>query len=136
MLIIAVSELQFIAHANHYCELTAIHWCGMTCCHCCVRTKKGHGIVLFGLGRQLVLGSVADPGCLSRILIFTHPGFRILDPGSQILDLGAWIQKQQQKRGEKKKLVVYGTAESRIFHRTPAGSTADKKTRRKRNRGC
>ncbi len=32
--------------------------------------------------------------------------------------------------------VVYGTAESRIFHRTPAGHTADKKTRRKRNRGC
>jgi hypothetical protein len=31
---------------------------------------------------------------------------------------------------------VYGTAESRIFHRTPAGHTADKKTRRKRNRGC
>ena len=28
--------------------------------------------------------SVADPGCLSRILIFTHPGSR--------------IQKQQQKR--------------------------------------
>jgi hypothetical protein len=32
--------------------------------------------------------SVADPGCLSRILIFTHPGSR--------------IQKQQQKRGVKK----------------------------------
>ncbi len=27
--------------------------------------------------------SVADPGCLSRILIFTHPGSRISDPGSQ-----------------------------------------------------
>jgi hypothetical protein len=24
--------------------------------------------------------SVADPGCLSRILIFTHPGSRIPDP--------------------------------------------------------
>jgi hypothetical protein len=36
--------------------------------------------------------SVADPGCLSRILIFTHPGSR--------------IQKQQQKREVKKKLVV------------------------------
>ncbi len=32
--------------------------------------------------------SVADPGCLFRILIFTHPGSR--------------IQKQQQKRGVKK----------------------------------
>jgi hypothetical protein len=32
--------------------------------------------------------SVADPGCLSRILIFTHSGSR--------------IQKQQQKRGVKK----------------------------------
>jgi hypothetical protein len=31
--------------------------------------------------------SVADPGCLSRILIFSHPGSRIPDP------------KQQQKRG-------------------------------------
>ncbi len=31
---------------------------------------------------------------------------------------------------------VYGTAESRIFYRTPAGYTAEKKTRRKRNRGC
>jgi hypothetical protein len=31
---------------------------------------------------------------------------------------------------------LYGTAESRIFHRTPAGHTAEKKTRRKRNRGC
>jgi hypothetical protein len=26
---------------------------------------------------------VADPGCLSRILIFTHPGSRISDPGSK-----------------------------------------------------
>jgi hypothetical protein len=32
--------------------------------------------------------SVAVPGCLSRILIFTHPG--------------SLIQKQQQKRGVKK----------------------------------
>jgi hypothetical protein len=31
----------------------------------------------------------------SRILIFTHPGSRISDPGS-------WIQKQQQKREVKK----------------------------------
>jgi hypothetical protein len=39
--------------------------------------------------------SVADPGCLSRILIFTHPG--------------SWIQKQQQKRGVKKNLLSYVT---------------------------
>jgi hypothetical protein len=32
--------------------------------------------------------SVADPGCLSQILIFTHHGSR--------------IQKQQEKRGAKK----------------------------------
>jgi hypothetical protein len=31
---------------------------------------------------------------------------------------------------------LYGTAESRIFHQTPAGHTAERKTRRKRNRGC
>jgi hypothetical protein len=30
--------------------------------------------------------SVADPGCLSRILIFTHPGSRISDPGSKNLN--------------------------------------------------
>jgi hypothetical protein len=27
--------------------------------------------------------SVADPGCVSRILIFTRPGSRIQDPGSK-----------------------------------------------------
>jgi hypothetical protein len=27
--------------------------------------------------------SVAEPGCLSRILIFTHSGSRISDPGSK-----------------------------------------------------
>ncbi len=36
--------------------------------------------------------SVADPGCLSWILIFTHSGSR--------------IQKQQQKRGGEKKFVI------------------------------
>jgi hypothetical protein len=30
-----------------------------------------------------LIRSVADPGCLSRILIFTHPGSRISDPGSK-----------------------------------------------------
>jgi hypothetical protein len=46
--------------------------------------------MLAGLrARQSILNfSVADPGCLSRILIFTHPGSR--------------IQKQQQNRGVKK----------------------------------
>ncbi len=29
-----------------------------------------------------IFSSFADPGCLSRILIFTHPGSRISDPGS------------------------------------------------------
>ncbi len=33
-------------------------------------------------------------------------------------------------------LAMYGTAESRIFLRTPAGHTAERKTKRKRNRGC
>jgi hypothetical protein len=42
--------------------------------------------------KPLYTVSVADPGCLSRILIFTHPGSR--------------IQKQQQKRGEKKLVVI------------------------------
>jgi hypothetical protein len=45
------------------------------------------------------INSVADPGCLSRILIFTHPGSRISDPGSR-------IQKQKQKRGVKKIVVI------------------------------
>jgi hypothetical protein len=44
------------------------------------------------LVRGMDLRSVGDPGCLSRILIFTHPGSR--------------IQKQQQKTGVKKKLAV------------------------------
>jgi hypothetical protein len=37
--------------------------------------------------------SVADPGCLSRILIFTHPGSRIPDP-----------KTRTKERGEKKLL--------------------------------
>ncbi len=31
---------------------------------------------------SFALSSVADPGCLSRIPIFTHPRFRIPEPGS------------------------------------------------------
>jgi hypothetical protein len=41
--------------------------------------------------------SVADPGCLSRILIFTHPGSRISDPG-RIPD----PKTATKERGEKK----------------------------------
>jgi hypothetical protein len=32
--------------------------------------------------------SVADPGCLSRILIFTHPGSRIPDPKAATKERG------------------------------------------------
>ncbi len=39
--------------------------------------------------------SIADPGCLSRILIFVHPGSRILDP------------KQQQKKEMSKVFLSY-----------------------------
>ncbi len=42
----------------------------------------------YKLGKKLQKNSVADPGCLSRILIFS---FRIPDLGSRI--------QQQQKRG-------------------------------------
>jgi hypothetical protein len=56
------------------------------------------------------MSSVADPGCLSRILDpgsrIPDPGSRISDPGFRIPDLGSRIQKQQQKRGVKKKFVV------------------------------
>jgi hypothetical protein len=42
--------------------------------------------------------SVADTGCLSRILIFTHSGSRISDPGSRIPD----PKTATKERGEKK----------------------------------
>ena len=44
--------------------------------------------------------SVADPGSLSRILIFTHPGsrIRISDPASRIPD----PKTAAKERGEKK----------------------------------
>jgi hypothetical protein len=35
-----------------------------------------------------VANSVADPGCLSRILIFTHPGSRIPDPKAAAKERG------------------------------------------------
>jgi hypothetical protein len=47
------------------------------------------------------VGSFADPGCLSRILIFTHPGSRISDPGSRIPD----PKTATKERGEKKFVV-------------------------------
>ncbi len=48
--------------------------------------------IIFKRVLETLVNSVTDPGCLSRILIFTHPGSR--------------IQKQEQKRGVKIKLVV------------------------------
>ncbi len=56
-----------------------------------VRTHPSHQVP--------VPPSVADPGYLSRILIFTQPRARISDPETQ-------IQKQQQQRGVRKKIVV------------------------------
>jgi hypothetical protein len=48
-----------------------------------------------------LISSVADPGCLSRILIFTHPGSRISDPKTATKEWGEknschtffWIHK-------------------------------------------
>ncbi len=41
---------------------------------------------------QLLL-CVAAPGCISRILIFTHPGSRISDPGSKNSNKREWWKK-------------------------------------------
>jgi hypothetical protein len=51
--------------------------------------------------------SVADPGCLSRILIFTHPGSRISDPGS----------KNSIKREGLKKISCHNLLCSHKFHK-------------------
>jgi hypothetical protein len=48
---------------------------------------KGHPEAARRVDQVRHYGSVADPGCLSRILIFIHPGSR--------------IHQQHQKRGEK-----------------------------------
>ncbi len=40
----------------------------------------GAVIQMFHIFFCFVTNSVADPGCLSRILLFIHPGFRIPDP--------------------------------------------------------
>ncbi len=45
--------------------------------------------------------SVADPGCLSRILIFVHPGSRISDPRYRIPD-----PKTSTKKGWNKLVVL------------------------------
>jgi hypothetical protein len=37
---------------------------------------------------NMLPSSVADPGCLSRILIFTHPGSRISDPKTATKERG------------------------------------------------
>ncbi len=55
------------------------------------------------------LAEFADLGCLSRILIFTHPGSGISDPGSR-------IQKTATKvRGEKNMLLYL--ISSHKFHK-------------------
>ena len=51
--------------------------------------------------------SVADPGCLSRILIFTHPGSRISLPGS----------KNSNKREGWKKICCHNFLCSHKFHK-------------------
>ncbi len=51
-----------------------------------------------------VMNSVADPGCLSRILIFTHPS-RIPDPKTAMKDIG------------EKKFVVIPLFWSHKFHK-------------------
>ncbi len=53
----------------------------------------------------------------SRILIFTHPGSRIPDLGSRIPDLGSRIQKQQQKRGVRKKIWCHTFLCCHKFHK-------------------
>jgi hypothetical protein len=56
-------------------------------------------ILLIGCFQEI---SVADRGCLSRNLIFTHPGSRISDPGSRIPDR----KIATKERGEKKLVVL------------------------------
>jgi hypothetical protein len=60
--------------------------------HAGQRQHVGEGRAMAAVIQCLSVSSVADPGCLSRILIFTHPG--------------SGIQRQQQKRGVKKTFVV------------------------------
>ncbi len=55
----------------------------------------------------IIFHSVADPGCLSRIQIFTHPGSRISDPGS----------KNSNKREGWKKIWCHTFLCSHKFHK-------------------
>jgi hypothetical protein len=55
-----------------------------------------------------LLASIADPGCLSRILIFVHPGSRIPDPSS----------KTATKERSEKKFVVLPFFCSHKYHKT------------------
>jgi hypothetical protein len=59
-----------------------------------LRREGRGGLLLRGRGAAALIqgtSSVADPECLSRILIFSHPGSRISDPGSRIPDPGSRI---------------------------------------------
>jgi hypothetical protein len=51
--------------------------------------KSNRSATLTAQQRHSPESSVADPGFLSRILIFTPPGYRILDLGSWISDPGS-----------------------------------------------
>ncbi len=82
------------------------------------RTNFGRNFLIIYLQVNAVL-RIRDVYPGSRILIFTHPGSRISDPGSR-------IQKQLQKRGVKKIDVIpfifffffyYGDA--RMIYRAP-----------------
>jgi hypothetical protein len=89
-----------VCSCTMFIQSPAINRTETTCLSCCqLRVQynvcpRPVGMELSGLGLSCNLWtgsrffSVSDPGYLSRILIFTHPGSR--------------IQKQQQKRGEKK----------------------------------
>jgi hypothetical protein len=56
------------------CGVREVH---LLCCRCC--TRPGLQDNQFSYGQR----SVADRGCLSRILSFVHPGYWISDPGSK-----------------------------------------------------
>jgi hypothetical protein len=65
-----------------------------------IRLKEDQVINLYLFFYFLPVLRIRDVYPGSRILIFTHPGSRISDPGSR-------IQKQQQKRGVKKNWMSY-----------------------------
>jgi hypothetical protein len=64
------------------------------------KLNKKHRLVhIFFCENDILLSSVADPGCLSRIPDpdFTHPGSQVPDPGSRIPD----PKTATKERGEK-----------------------------------